>query len=168
MALRSRGRLVRGGAALVVALAVLISIAFAVGAADTVAGEQTLVVTDENGTELLTTPVDDETEVVVEYTHSVEKTLVRDVYVPDGETLVMERMEFSSFGAGLPSKAEVTVSDGRYVYDPPSDEYSTLHLKTGGVADHDLIVGDERYDIAAMSDNGAVELTIERRLRTRL
>lgn len=149
-------------------LAILVSIAFAVGAADTIGGGPTLVVTDENGTELMTAPVSDGTEIVIEYTHSVEKTLVSDVYVAENGTLTMTRMEFSSFGAGLPAQADVTVRDGRYVYDPPPQAYSTLHLKTGGVADHDLIVGDERYDIAAMSDNGAVELTIERRLRPRL
>lgn len=133
------------------------------GGADAVTGGQTLVVTDEDGSELLAAPVHDETEIVIEYTHSVEKTLVRDVYVPSDDGLVMTRMAFSSFGAGLPSQADVTERDGRYIYEPPSATYETLHLKTGAVADHDLIVGDERYDIAAMSDSGAVELTIERR-----
>lgn len=155
------GLLVAGAAALAV-LAILGGVAIG-GGADAVTGEQTLVVTDDDGTELLAAPVDDETEVVIEYTHSVEKTLVRDVYVPSDEGLVMTRMEFSSFGAGLPSRADVTERDGRYVYDPPSTTYETLHLKTGAVADHDLVVGGERYDIAAMSDNGAVELRVERR-----
>ncbi|WP_394295476.1 DUF1850 domain-containing protein [Halorubrum kocurii] len=156
------------GPALIVALVAVLTIAtgvaFGVGAVDTVGGEPTLVVTAENGTELMTVPVSDETEVVIEYTHSVEKTTVRDVYVPRDGELVMTRMEFSSFGAGLPSRADVTVRDGRYVYAPPAESYPTLHLKTGAVADHDLIVGDERYDIAGMSDGGAVELTVERRL----
>ncbi len=143
-------------------------VAFAVGAVDTVAGDPTLVVTDENGTELVATPVSDGTEIVIEYTHSVEKTTVRDVYVQRDGALVMTRMEFSSFGAGLPSQADVTVRDGRYVYEPPSESYPTLHLKTGAVADHDLIVGDERYDIAGMSGGGALELTIERRLTPEL
>ena len=168
MTLRSRFRTARSAVLLVAALSVVTGIAVAGGAADSVAGEQTLVVTDENGTELLTVPVDDETEIVIEYTHSVEKTLVRDVYVPSEDGLVMTRMEFSSFGAGLPSEVEVTVVDGRYVYHPPQEEYPVLHLKTGDVADHDLTVGDERYDIAAISGNGAVELTVERRLLSRL
>ncbi|WP_418284807.1 DUF1850 domain-containing protein [Halorubrum sp. DTA46] len=165
---RSRGRLVRGGILVAAALAILVPIAFAVGAADAVASEPTLVVTGSDGTELVAVPLDDDTEVVIEYTHSVEKTLVRDVYVAGDETLVMTRMEFSSFGAGLPSQAEVTERDGRYVYEPPPEEYATLHLKTGAVADHDLIVGDERYDVAALSGYGAVELTVERRISTPL
>jgi len=36
---------------------------------------------------------------------------------------------------------------------------------TGPIADHDLIVGDERYDIAALTDGGSVELTIQERTR---
>lgn len=126
-------------------------------------GDRTLVVTHENGTELVAVPVDGDTEVVVEYTHSVEKTLVRDVYAPADGALRMTRMEFSSFGAGLPSHADVTERDGRYVYHPPQTEYQILRVKTGAVADHDLIVGDERYDIAAMSGGRSVELTVERR-----
>jgi len=147
-------------AALVVATALVVAVA----GVDTGPGDRTLVVTDENGSEILTTPVENDTEIVIEYTHSVEKTLVSDVYVPSDRGLVMTRMEFSSFGAGLPSQAAVTERDGRYVYHPPPVEYETLHLKTGEVADHDLIVGGERYDLADMSRNGAVELTVERRL----
>lgn len=150
------------------ALAILVTVAFTVGAVDAVAGEPTLVVTTNDGTDVVTTPVGDETEIIIEYTHSVEKTLVRDVYVARDGALVMTRMEFSSFGAGLPSQAEVTERDGRYVYEPPPGEYATLHLKTGAVADHDLIVGDERYDIAALSGYGAVELRIEQRATTAL
>jgi len=154
--------------AFVAILAAATGAAFATGAVDTVAGGSTLVVTDESGTELVTAPVSDETEIVIEYTHSVEKTTVRDVYVARDGELAMTRMEFSSFGAGLPSQADVTERDGRYVFEPPSEPYATLHLKTGTVADHDLIVGGERYDIAEMTDGGAVELTVERRMAPRL
>jgi len=125
--------------------------------------EPTVVVTDSNGEELVAAPVGGDEEVVLEYTHSVERTLVRDVYVHEDGRLVMVRMEFSSFGAGLPSEADVVVRDGRYVYHPPRTEYETLRVMTGSIADHDLIVGDDRYDIAALSNGGAVELTIETR-----
>ena len=36
---------------------------------------------------------------------------------------------------------------------------------TGPIADHDLIVGDDRYDIAGLTDGGSVELTITHRTR---
>ena len=125
----------------------------------------TLVVTDEHGDELVASPLADGDEVTLEYTHSVEQTVVRDVYAVDDNRLVSVRMEFSSFGAGLPSHADVTQRDGRYVYEPPRVEYETLSVKTGAIADHDLIVGETRYDIAALSDGGAVEITVQQRRR---
>ena len=166
MAPGSRARSVRGGlalAAVVTAVAVLAVLASASLLAAPAADSRTLIVTGEDGTELLATPVDPETEVAVEYTHSVEKTTVRDVYEPSDGGLVATRMEFSSFGAGLPASADVTERDGRYVYRPPATTFEPLRLKTGQIADHDLIVGGDRYDVSAMSGNGAVELTVERR-----
>lgn len=130
-----------------------------------VATDAVLVVTADDGDELLVTPIDDDTEITVEYTHSVEKTPVRDVYVADDGELVMTRMEFSSYGAGLPSTVNVTEVDGYYVYEPPERGYDPLRVTTGHVADHDLVVGDERYDIAEIADGGTVELTVQTRLR---
>ncbi|WP_418279884.1 DUF1850 domain-containing protein [Halorubrum sp. DTA98] len=168
MTLRSRVPSGYVGVAVVALLATVIVGIFIGATAGSLAAGPTLVVTDGDGEEIITTPVDEDTEIVIEYTHSVEKTLVRDVYVPGDGTLVMTRMEFSSFGAGLPSQAEVIVREGRYVYHPPRTEYETLRVMTGTIADHDLIVGDERYDIASLTDGGPVELTIEQRTRTLL
>lgn len=122
-----------------------------------------LVVTDADGTEQLTVPVEPGTTVTLEYTHSVEQTLVRDIYVIEDDTFVMSRMEFSSFGAGLPAQAAVTVENGRYVYEPPAQQHATLRVTTGSVADHDLIVDGTRYDLAAIADGETVELQIEAR-----
>ena len=150
---------------LAAAVAVVVVAAVAAAAGTVAATETVLVVTDDSGEELLVTPVEEDTEVTVEYTHSVEKTLVRDVYVARDGELVMTRMEFSSFGAGLPSHADVEAVDGRYVYRPPERGYDPLRVTTGHVADHDLLVGDERHDLAEMADGGTVELRIETRLR---
>ena len=142
-------------------LLVTTSIAFfAVGGGDHLGDDPTLVVTDSAGEELLTVPIETDDEIVLAYTHSVEQTLVRDVYVHENDRLVMVRMEFSSFGAGLPSEADVTVRDGRYVYHPPRTEYETLRVMTGSTADHDLLVGGNRYDITELSGGGAVEITV--------
>lgn len=122
-----------------------------------------LTVFDATDAELLSTSVEDGSEVIVEYTHSVEKTLIRDQYVVSGNRLVMSRMEFSSFGAGLPAQADVRVENGRYVYEPPPQEYETLRLTTGAIADHDLIVDGHRYDIASMAAGETIELRITER-----
>jgi len=125
------------------------------------AAEQ-LVVTDSNGEQRLTVPIEEGSTVTIEYTHSVEKTLVRDIYVVDDGAFVMSRMEFSSFGAGLPAQADVRVEDGRYVYEPPAQQHTTLRVATGQIADHDLIVDGTRYDLAAIADGETVELRIQR------
>ena len=123
----------------------------------------TLVVMSSADEELLSTPVAEGSDVTVEYTHSVEKTLVRDIYTVDDGELVMTRMEFSSFGAGLPAQADVRVENGQYVYEPPTHRYETLRITTGFVADHDLVVDGQRYDIAALAEGGTVELRIQER-----
>lgn len=130
------------------------------GVGSVLSTEQTLIVTDGAGEELIAVEVDDGAEVVVEYEHSVERTVVRDVYVVSDAKLVMDRMEFSSFGAGLPSHAEVTQRDGRYVYDLDGQEYGTLRISTGLIADHDLVVDGTRYDLAGIADGGTVEIRI--------
>lgn len=142
--------------------AVCVAGATGVAALDSTAGT-VLVVTDAEGTELLVTPVDDRTEVVVAYTHSVERTPVRDVYVPADGRLRMTRMEFRSYGAGLPSTVAVETEGDHFVYRPEDRTYGTLRVTTGHVADHDLVVGETRYDLATMADGGTVELRLERR-----
>jgi len=122
---------------------------------------QTLVVTASSDSELLSTPVDEGSTVTIEYTHSVERTLVRDIYTVEDGAFVMTRMEFSSFGAGLPAQAAVTVENGRYVYEPPATRHETLRITTGSIADHDLIVDGQRYDLATMADGTTVELRIQ-------
>lgn len=158
-----RSRSARGPIGLLLVSALLVVATTAVLSAPTA---PTLVVTAEDGEELVATPVGGDTEVVLEYTHSVERTLVRDVYVADDGRLVMTRMEFSSFGAGLPAQADVTVRDGRFVYRPPRSEHEILRVETGTVADHDLVVGGERYDVAGLADGGSIELTVRERRRT--
>jgi len=122
--------------------------------------EQTLVVTDTSEKELLSVRVESGTEIIIAYTHSVEQTLVRDIYVVDNGGFIMTRMEFSSFGAGLPAQADVTVQDGRYVYEPAGQRHEQLRVTTGFIADHDLVVDGERYDLASMADGDTVVLRI--------
>lgn len=142
------------------ALLLSVGVAAVVGSATTTV----LVVVDADGTELLEVPVEPGTEVTIEYTHSVERTTVTDVYVVDDGALVSERMLFSSFGAGLPSNADVTRTGDRYLYHPPAQRHTPLTVSTGPVADHDLVVDGQRYDLAGMTDDGTARLHIETRL----
>ena len=141
-------------------------VAAAIATAVAVSGGTTvLVVTDDDGAELATVPVEEGDTITLEDTHSVERTLVTDSYRVSDGALVSERMLFSSFGAGLPSEADVERIGNRYVYYPPEQRYEQLSVSTGPVADHDLVVRGERYDLAGMADNGTVQFRIDSKSR---
>lgn len=145
------------------AAAALLVCALAGGAAAAVPAGQELVVSDaETGEELLAVPVEENTTVALEYTHSVEKSRVLDVYAVRDGRLVMTRMEFESYGAGLPARADVTVENGTFVFDPDS-AVEELYVKPGPIAGHRLHVGDRTYDLVALSDARSVRLSVERR-----
>lgn len=147
----------------VVLLGALVALVL-VGSITPVAGTATaIVVTDADGTELLAVPVADGEEVTIEYVHSVERSLVSDVYVVDDGAFVAERMLFSSYGAGLPSEASVTRVGDRYVYHPPAERFETLTISTGPIASHELVVDGTRYELAGLTEDGAVQLRIETR-----
>ncbi|WP_202935050.1 DUF1850 domain-containing protein [Halorussus amylolyticus] len=126
--------------------------------------DRLLVVADaETGDRLLAVPVSGGTTVALDYTHSVEKTPVRDVYEVNDTELEMVRMEFESFGAGLPSRADVNVTEnGTFVFDPEGS-YDHLYVAPGDVAGHELVVADRRYDLVALSDGHSVDIHVANR-----
>lgn len=149
---------------LVAVLAVLV-VAVALATVAQAAASPVLVVSDqETGEELLVTPVDDGTAVTLEYMHSVEKTTVRDVYVVDDGDLRMTRMEFSSFGWGLPARADIDgrTADGEFYITFDDRTYEQVNVVPGTVAGHTLVVDDEEYDLVERSDATAVQITVER------
>ncbi|AEH35815.1 DUF1850 domain-containing protein [Halopiger xanaduensis] len=152
----------------VVVLLVLAVLGASAIAVATATDEKTLVVADaDTGERLLEAPVDDGTEVTLAYTHSVEKTPVEDIYVVDGTELRMDRMVFYSHGAGLPTNEPIEeTEDGFVVY--PNASYAELNVVPGSVAGHELVVGDERYDLVARSDGPVVLSVDERDLSDRL
>ncbi|RJX52002.1 DUF1850 domain-containing protein [Halonotius pteroides] len=133
-----------------------------------VATESVLVVEDiETGKTYLAAPVTNGSTVALEYTHSVEKTRVYDGYRVDGETLINTRMEFESYGWGLPARVNVTTVNGTFVYDPeePIAELTELSVSPGRIADHTLIVDGSRHDLVARTNARDVSIHIERRSR---
>lgn len=143
-----------------VALVVLILAATAI--AGTATGGTALVVERaDNGETVLRTPVTNGTEVGLEYTHSVEKTRVYDEYTVRNGTLVMTRMEFESYGWGLPADANVTRENGTFVYDPPG-AYDQIRVSPGPVANHSLSVGDRTYDLVERADGKSVIIRVVR------
>ncbi|QAU13626.1 DUF1850 domain-containing protein [Halorubrum sp. BOL3-1] len=145
--------------------AILVTVAL-VGVAATAPVGAVLVVEDiETGEHYLTEPVDSGSTVALEYMHSVEKSRVYDEYRVDGRTLVNTRMEFESYGWGLPARVNVTNVNGTLVYDPPEPitELERLSVSPGRIAGHTLIVDGREHDLVAVTDANDVTLHIERR-----
>ena len=154
----NRSRLAAGAALLVAVVLVGVAATAPVGAV--------LVVEDiETGERYLSEPVDSGSTVALEYTHSVEKSRVYDEYRVDGQTLVNTRMEFESYGWGLPARVNVTNVNGTLVYDPPEPitELERLSVSPGRIAGHTLIVDGREHDLVAVTDANDVTLHIERR-----
>ena len=145
-------------------LLVVVAIAGAVTAvaAATPAGSALVVEDADSGERLLSTHVAEGTPVVLSYNHSVEKTPVHDVYVVRNGSLVMTRMEFQSYGWGLPARANVTRENGSFTFDPQGS-YEELYVKPGRVAGHRLRVGNRSYDLVALSNAEGVRLAITER-----
>lgn len=121
-----------------------------------------LVVTTDGGEELYSASVAEGDAVVLEYTHSVENSTVRDGYVVHEDGLAFAWMEFSSFGAGLPSEADVErTDDGLFRHEVPGNEPGQVRISTGEIAGHELIVDGERVDLVGLADGGNVVLQIQ-------
>lgn len=101
---------------------------------------------------------------VLTYTHSVEKTPVVETYERQGDELVITRMEFSSYGAGLPADADVErTADGAFVFEP-NDATTELYVSPGPIAGHELRFGSTSYDLHSLSDGETVRIYIDTRI----
>lgn len=131
-----------------------------------VGADHAVVVDDaESGDRLLSVPVSDGDEVSIEYTHSVHKSPVIEAYHADTDdrVLVSDRMVFSTYGAGMPSHAEVErTDDGQFVSDTEG-RHEDLRIAPGSVPGHELVVEGERHDLVDLSDESAVIVRIEKR-----
>ncbi len=138
---------------LAVAVAVAV-VALAAGATFDLnySGDQNLVVETVDGEVLTAYPVNSSSTVSLEYIHSVEKTRVKDVYVVEDGSLVMDRTEFRSFGAGLPTEDVETRDDGVFVHRPERPRRDELYVAPGEVSDHELVVDGSRYRLAEHAD----------------
>lgn len=130
--------------------------------AGTAPANHVLVVTNaETGEHLLATPVSNGTIVALEYTHSVEKSRVYEAYAVRGDRLEQTRIEFESYGWGLPADANVTRENGTFVYDPDQN-LTELTVQPGEIAGHELHVGTDTYDLVELSGGEAVTIYLER------
>ncbi|GGL34937.1 C4-dicarboxylate ABC transporter [Halarchaeum grantii] len=123
-------------------------------------GEQLVVTDQQTGDELIVTPVHENSTVALVYMHSVQKSRVLDQYAVRGHTLVYTRMEFESYGWGLPSRSAVREVNGTFVLEDPDWQGRELNVKPGRVADHELVVDGRTYDLVNRSDARAVTIRV--------
>jgi hypothetical protein len=144
-------------------VAVALVLATLAGSGVALSPDRVLVVEGvEGGETVISQPVENGTTVALEYTHSVEKSRVYDGYTVRGEKLEMTRMEFESYGWGLPADANVTRQNGTLVYDPPGS-FTELYVSPGEIAGHELHVGDRTYDLVDRADGQSVRIHVEDR-----
>ncbi|MDJ1430891.1 DUF1850 domain-containing protein [Halostagnicola sp. A-GB9-2] len=145
-----------------VAVAILATVVATAALSVSASPSNALVVTDaDSGEEILEVPVEDGTEVTLSYTHSVEKTPVRDVYVVDDPVLRADRMVFHSHGAGLPSSSDIERTGEGFVV-RSNESYEALSVVPGSIAGHELVIDGERHDLVEKSD-GPVSITLSDR-----
>lgn len=121
-----------------------------------------LVVEDtKTGQRYLTQPVANGTTVALEYMHSVEKSRIYEEYTVRGDRLIETRMEFESYGWGLPADANVTEVNGTFVYDPPGS-LTRLTVAPGDIAGHELQIGNDTYDLVELTDGRSVDIHLVR------
>ncbi|WP_207636408.1 DUF1850 domain-containing protein [Alkaliphilus metalliredigens] len=86
-------------------------------------------------------------EAYIDYTHSVEKTPVRDVIeIKSNLIFLLKRTEYSSFGAGLPTDnlGDFKVVNGIFINSGINQELSSISLRVGRIANHSLGLEDGR------------------------
>ena len=149
---------------LVAVAAALVLVTAAVSAGFVAAQPQRVLVVEDadTGDSLLAVPVHEGSTVTLAYTHSVEKTPVEDVYTVNGTRLDNTLMRFESYGWGLPARANVTLRNGWFVFDPDRS-YEEFYVKPGRVAGHTLTVDGRTYDLVELSNASSVRISVERR-----
>lgn len=140
------------------ALLVAIPLGAAAVATATSPDQRLIVESVESGRQVFAIPVNEGDTVTLAYTHSVEKTPVRDIYVVEDGALRMARMEFSSFGAGLPTEGVERTESGYAV--TPNTRHERLTVAPSEVAGHELIVADRRYDLVE-AVTGSVAINVK-------
>lgn len=91
--------------------------------------------------------VKNNTEIYIDYIHSVAKTPIRDVMViNDDLSFLLIRTEYSSFGAGLPTENLGTfeIKNGKYINSGIDKSLDSISLRVGRVANHKLLFDDGR------------------------
>ncbi len=114
---------------------------------------RTLCITDKDTETILwSASVKDGDQFILEYTHSVHKTLVKDYFrITDDRNIVLTKTAFSTLGAGMPyeTEYEFIIEDGFFVIENIDRSVDSIMLRIVPIADHRLVLADQ---IVSMND----------------
>ena len=100
-------------------------------------------------------------EFVLEYTHSVHKTPVKDYYaVTDNGQMLLIKTAFSTFGAGMPyeSQYEFSIEDGFFVINSINRPVESFLMRIVPLADHRLVLEDQTIYLNDLVPTGTLIL----------
>ncbi|MDR5659081.1 DUF1850 domain-containing protein [Serpentinicella sp. ANB-PHB4] len=98
------------------------------------------------GQVLINYKLEPKSEIYIDYTHSVARSNVRDVFeLNDDFTFTLTRTEYEAFGAGLPTEKyeSFELIDGRYINKGINIVLKEIPLRIGKIAKHKLSFEDE-------------------------
>ena len=112
------------------------------------AAENILEITDQADKVLFSTPVSPECGFLIEYTHSVALTPVKDYFVVKNGDIYLTKTEYHDFGAGLPFETRddqtMKFDNKRIVLDEINHKVSPFTLRVGRIAHHKLMLFENR------------------------
>ncbi|MDO5718511.1 MAG: DUF1850 domain-containing protein [Tissierellia bacterium] len=111
-----------------------------------------IVAKDMQGNILFCKKISEGESIIIEYTHSVEKTTVSEYFKAGKDSLILMEERFSSFGAGLPADKiyPFKIVGDQYVLYDINKEMKEVTFRTGAViANHRIIIDNH---ITAFTD----------------
>lgn len=100
------------------------------------------------------------------YTHSVERTDVRENYRIEAGKIILTETYFSSYGAGLPATTkddfEIT-EDGFHIYNIDREFEEVIYRSGKKLANHRLLIGEKEYRLSDFNRPGQlIRFTVEK------
>jgi Uncharacterized conserved protein len=142
--------------------AFILLVLLAVGAATILAAPTpTVVIADtETETVLYSTSVTEGSTLVLNYTHSVERSPVSERYrITDGQ-LQQTKIVFESYGWGLPTDATVERVEGQF-HAPMDRRYDELMITPGPIADQHLSIEETQISLYELAGRSSIRVSVE-------
>ena len=103
--------------------------------------------------------VEDNSEFAIEYTHSVNNSIVHEIFKVDGKTIYSRAVRFYSFGAGMQTELEegqqIARDGDALIITGLNRSFTELNYIVGTVSDHLLLINGERLSLRSLCGRNA-------------